>query len=124
MADAIEGAGPLGPAPAGAHPAWCERRHVAAWPVHSGEIGEVQVGRGTQLQVVLHRYADDREPVVSLLVHNDDDTTLLDLTPELAVALADHLVAAVDALYDAWRDEQSRQRTGVATTLHSTESAS
>jgi hypothetical protein len=79
------------------HPSWCDRQHAAGYPVHSLEVGDVQLAGGVTLGVSL--FANDNQPLtVWLTEYIGLNTTVLDLTPEQAHALYDVLGDALTRL--------------------------
>jgi trimethylamine:corrinoid methyltransferase-like protein len=56
------------------HPAWCDREHADAWPVHTRLIGDVRLPGGNALEVALVRYVDGQPPLVAVTeVYADED---------------------------------------------------
>jgi hypothetical protein len=71
-------------------PGWCDGSHAANYPVHSVEVGQVELAGDVALGVSL--FARGGQPVtVWLLEHLDANTTVIDLTPEQAHSLYDLL---------------------------------
>jgi hypothetical protein len=76
------------------HPSWCDRDHVEG--THSGAVGDVTLAGG-MIEVAVTQYMD-RPPVVTIYHHEPAETSLEDLTPELADRLSRLLFAAVAQL--------------------------
>lgn len=71
-------------------PVWCDGSHSAEYPVHSVEVGEVELAGDMTLGVSLFAHFHQL-PAIWLLEHTGVNTTVLDLTTEQARSLYDLL---------------------------------
>lgn len=70
---------PQVPVPAAPCPPWCDGKHLPTWPVHSAELGDVELGGGHELALQIVDYGAGSGPVVSLAAHDDEETWVIDL---------------------------------------------
>ncbi|XVQ83182.1 hypothetical protein ACQP2K_30710 [Microbispora siamensis] len=72
-------------------PRWCEREHPTNYISHERFIGEINLDQGqTLVEVELSQHVQPGhvgEAVVRVLRHERDDTTVLDLAPDVAATL-------------------------------------
>jgi hypothetical protein len=76
-------------------PMWCAGQHAPDWHCHERDTGEVEVGVGDLvLAVGAAQYNDDRPPVVALTWHDQDETSLTNMTAAEAIELGLALLGA------------------------------
>jgi hypothetical protein len=79
------------------HPAWCSGQHPDDWPLHSNEVGGVDMPAYGNAVAVMLLQRDGEDPTVQLSDHRSPDPIRTKLTVEQAVALARLLNAAAAA---------------------------